>query len=305
MTPPPRRPTYLLTRGDDKMPDKTQACPPAVPASLGGKSLAVAPLPVPTDAAYPDRRSFVVAETWAAARQAMTTADAAFTAARSAVARAAAIAGFGTSPTGAMTVRPGRFACAAECGLVTARSRCGRGSGGLRQPRSDVAGRARRGRGSPGDRRGQMARRVGRRCAATPRRRQGSAGPARRRIRGRGLTEERRPGHARHGRDRCANGSGESRRGGVGAAHVTVHAPPRDRLSGGQYRSTVSTGQLDHGPLEPVGGSRCGQSHLGSAFWLQGLVPTTFDFGLNGQPPDPSRSCSTGSPPSSWTVAGA
>jgi hypothetical protein len=85
----PVPPTHLLVRGDEKMPDLAQVCPPAVPAALGGPQLVIAPVPLPRDAAQPDRRAFVTEESRAAARQAVTAADAKLTAARIQVARTA------------------------------------------------------------------------------------------------------------------------------------------------------------------------------------------------------------------------
>jgi hypothetical protein len=98
-------PTYLFVRGNEKQPDKDTICPPAVPAALGGPPLAIQPVPLPRDAYEPDRRAFVIAETRAAARQAVRSAESALTTARVAAARAVA-AGFGAMPVGGLTLAP-------------------------------------------------------------------------------------------------------------------------------------------------------------------------------------------------------
>jgi Protein of unknown function (DUF1553)/Protein of unknown function (DUF1549) len=68
--------TYLFVRGNEATPDKEAVCPPAVPAALGGPPLDIKPIPLPREAARPDSRPFVIAETRAATRQGMQTAQA-------------------------------------------------------------------------------------------------------------------------------------------------------------------------------------------------------------------------------------
>jgi hypothetical protein len=80
--------THLFIRGDEKMPDPAQVCEPAVPTALGGPPLTIKPVPVPRDASQPNRRAFVIEETRAAARQAITVAETKLGAARRHVARA-------------------------------------------------------------------------------------------------------------------------------------------------------------------------------------------------------------------------
>jgi hypothetical protein len=94
--------THLFIRGDEKTPDAAQICEPAVPASLGGPPMEIVQVRLPRDAAEPDRRAFVTEETRAAARQAVTAAEAGLMAARQHVARAV-VATLGTASGGKIT----------------------------------------------------------------------------------------------------------------------------------------------------------------------------------------------------------
>jgi hypothetical protein len=58
-------PTYFYERGDERTPDKSATIPPGVPARLGGGFPEVEPVELPLAARAPDRRPFVVRETLA------------------------------------------------------------------------------------------------------------------------------------------------------------------------------------------------------------------------------------------------
>ncbi len=68
-------PTYFLIRGDERKPDKDRAMQPAVPRALCGDrlkpALDIAPVALPREAASPDMRAFVIADTVAASEQAL------------------------------------------------------------------------------------------------------------------------------------------------------------------------------------------------------------------------------------------
>ena len=70
-------PTYLFERGDEMLPVKTEPLAPAVPLSLGGGPIAISLVPLPGESYCPDKREFVVRETLASARDAVTQALAA------------------------------------------------------------------------------------------------------------------------------------------------------------------------------------------------------------------------------------
>ncbi len=75
-------PTYFFIRGDDRTPDKTRPITPGVPEALGGKFGPVEPVKLPRLAYAPDRRPFVVQETLASSREAVSQAQAKLAAAR-------------------------------------------------------------------------------------------------------------------------------------------------------------------------------------------------------------------------------
>jgi mono/diheme cytochrome c family protein len=52
-------PTYLLRRGDEKQPDRSQALRPGVPAVLASAAFAVSPVSLPAEAASPSLRPYV------------------------------------------------------------------------------------------------------------------------------------------------------------------------------------------------------------------------------------------------------
>ncbi len=52
-------PTYLLRRGDEKQPDRSQALGPGVPAVLASSAFAVSPVSLPAEAASPSLRPYV------------------------------------------------------------------------------------------------------------------------------------------------------------------------------------------------------------------------------------------------------
>jgi hypothetical protein len=81
-------PTYVFLRGDDKKPDKDHPVSPTVPAILGG-ALSIEPVPLPRSTYYPALEEFIVDETRAAARKAVTDAEAALPKAQAAVDQAA------------------------------------------------------------------------------------------------------------------------------------------------------------------------------------------------------------------------
>jgi hypothetical protein len=62
-------PTYLFVRGNEATPDKDKAIAPAVPRTLGGAPLKIAPVPLPKDAYQPDRQILIVHELLAASEK--------------------------------------------------------------------------------------------------------------------------------------------------------------------------------------------------------------------------------------------
>lgn len=60
--------TYLLVRGNEASPDKDRPCPPSVPASLHGSTLAVKSVPLPRDAFDLEQRVFVLRESYEQAK---------------------------------------------------------------------------------------------------------------------------------------------------------------------------------------------------------------------------------------------
>jgi hypothetical protein len=63
--------TFLLERGEESRPDKSAPVPPGVPEALGRTTLAIRPLGIPFEAAVPDRREFVIREVVAASEEAL------------------------------------------------------------------------------------------------------------------------------------------------------------------------------------------------------------------------------------------
>jgi Protein of unknown function (DUF1553)/Protein of unknown function (DUF1549) len=76
-------PTYLLIRGDERRPDKDHLMQPGVPKALCGdklkSELEIAPVKLSRDAAFPDKREFVIKETVAASERAVAQASEAVT----------------------------------------------------------------------------------------------------------------------------------------------------------------------------------------------------------------------------------
>ncbi len=70
------RPTYLLIRGNIQTPDKNNALAPATPAHLGPPLGKVTPVSLPLSAYYPDHRDFVAGDLFAEAKAAITRAEA-------------------------------------------------------------------------------------------------------------------------------------------------------------------------------------------------------------------------------------
>ena len=69
------RPTYLLIRGNIQTPDKSNALTPATPAHLGPAVGKMTPVPLPLSAYYPDQRAFVATDLLAQAKAALTKAE--------------------------------------------------------------------------------------------------------------------------------------------------------------------------------------------------------------------------------------
>ncbi len=61
-------PTFLFKRGNENQPDRERPLAPAAPAILGGTTLAIAPVTLPQAAVYPGGRDFVHAEARAQAK---------------------------------------------------------------------------------------------------------------------------------------------------------------------------------------------------------------------------------------------
>jgi hypothetical protein len=68
-------PTYFLIRGDERRPDKDRVMQPGVPAALSGdrlpQALEITPVALPAEAAFPDKRSFVIEARLAASKKAV------------------------------------------------------------------------------------------------------------------------------------------------------------------------------------------------------------------------------------------
>ena len=62
------RPTYLLIRGDIQMPDKDRILTPAVPRLFGQSLGKIEPVPLPIESYYPDHRPFVAVDLLAQAK---------------------------------------------------------------------------------------------------------------------------------------------------------------------------------------------------------------------------------------------
>ncbi|MBI3836757.1 MAG: DUF1553 domain-containing protein [Planctomycetia bacterium] len=62
------KPTYLFVRGNEAKPDKEHPLPPGVPGALGGGELKFEPVPLPPTAYYPGLQSFVQQESLAQAQ---------------------------------------------------------------------------------------------------------------------------------------------------------------------------------------------------------------------------------------------
>ncbi len=77
----PDEPTYRFIRGDEKNPDKSRTIEPGVPALLTPKLAEIKPVELPVEAWQPQRRAWVIEGHIAAAKQKVTTAEAALVAA--------------------------------------------------------------------------------------------------------------------------------------------------------------------------------------------------------------------------------
>ena len=69
------RPTYLLIRGNIQTPDKSTVLTPATPGHLGPALGKIVPVSLPLSAYYPDHRDFVAADLLAEAKSAITRAE--------------------------------------------------------------------------------------------------------------------------------------------------------------------------------------------------------------------------------------
>ena len=67
----------MLKRGDERFPIKDRKIEPGTPASVGRRILDIRPVALPKLAYEPDKRPFVIAETKAASRAAVTRAESA------------------------------------------------------------------------------------------------------------------------------------------------------------------------------------------------------------------------------------
>lgn len=81
-------PTYLFERGNDKQFDKDQPLPPLLPAIFRNGDLTIQPVPIPATAFYPGFRPFEQAESAAQAQSRFDTAQTSLTAAREKLAAA-------------------------------------------------------------------------------------------------------------------------------------------------------------------------------------------------------------------------
>jgi hypothetical protein len=88
----PDEPTYRFVRGDEKNPDKSRTIAPGVPAFLAPKLPDIKPVELPVEAWQPQRRAWVIDGYIAAAKQKVTTAEAALAAAEKRLAELKAFA---------------------------------------------------------------------------------------------------------------------------------------------------------------------------------------------------------------------
>jgi hypothetical protein len=275
------KPTYLMTRGDEKMVDKTRECGPSVPSALGGSPLAIAPVPLPTDASHPDRRAFVIAETRTAPRQAMTTADAALSAARTAIARTA-VAGFGPAPTGALPLVP--FVHSAERGLEFARLEVVAAQAAYASLEATL-------RAEQAEDAGKLATADGKWLAesAVVAQRQHAVAKARRDLLAAEIAAD---AAATKGRPAAVTTAITKAKTALATADAAAAAPLTTRFTRRPEANypEVSTGRRlalanwitdRSNPLA----ARVAVNHIWARHFGQPLVPTTFDFGRNGQPP--------------------
>ncbi len=273
-------PTHLFIRGDEKMPDPAQICEPAVPAALGGPPLAIAPVSLPRDAAEPDRRAFVTEETRAAARQAMTAADAALAAA-TVQAAGAAVASLGPKAGGTIAAIPAirsayRGHQLAQLNVIVAQAAFASLEATLAAERAEDEG--------------TLNRSEGRRAAelAVIAQRQAAVATGRRDL-------------------FSAESALEAAASVARPAAVTLVAAPRKALASAEAAAAAPlTVDFARRPLKkyPTASSgrrlalarwitdrdnplaaRVAVNHVWARHFGEPLVPTTFDFGRNGQPP--------------------
>jgi hypothetical protein len=273
-------PTHLLIRGNEKSPDPKQVCPPAVPAALGGPPLAIEPVALPIDASHPDRRWFVVAETRSAARRAVSNAEAALTAARANVARAA-VGALLPTPAGPLAAAPALRAAERSLDLVrqdvaVAQAAYADLEATLRAERAEDAGTLTT---PDGERSAELA---------VVAQRQHGVAKARRELLAAEFAMETAAAKARP----QAAAKLAAARVALAKADAAA-AAPLDAKFGRRPQATyptVSTGRRlalarwITGRSNPLA-ARVAVNHVWARHFGQPLVPTVFDFGRNGQPP--------------------
>jgi hypothetical protein len=272
--------THLFIRGDEKTPDAAQVCEPAVPAALGGPPLKIVPVPLPRDASQPDRRAFVTEETRAAARQAVTAADAGLAAARRQVARAA-VATTSPAPGGALTAAPA--VRAARRGLDLARLDVLAAQAAFASLEATLTA-------EHAEDEGMLDRPEGRRAAelAVVARRQSVVASARRDLFAAEAALEDALPKARPGAEKRVAATRKVLAEAEAAAISPLHADFARRslkkypaLSSGRRLALARWITDRANPLA----ARVAVNHVWARHFGEPLVPTVFDFGRNGQAP--------------------
>ncbi|MFO0809179.1 MAG: DUF1549 and DUF1553 domain-containing protein [Gemmataceae bacterium] len=264
-------PTYLFTRGDDKQPDQSQPCPPAVPAALRGPALGVAPVPLPPDASHPDRRAFVIDDAIASRRNAVDGSRAALTTVQRNHVRLAIAALTLPATTLLADARP---MTVAQADVLAAQASLAALEATLQAEEFEIGGR--------------LATQEGKRAAelATFSQRQDALATARRNLL---AAEAAPPTSSKRG---AAAPNLIALRAAVAKAESDLLLPPSAefvRRPQSVY-PTISTGRRlalarwitdRDNPLA----ARVAVNHIWARHFGQPLVSTMFDFGRNGQPP--------------------
>ena len=266
-------PTYFYVRGDERTPDKSASLPPGVPARLGGEFPEVQPVKLPLAAHEPDRRPFVVKETHAESEAKVRQAEEAV--------RTAAVAAFrlrldATGPVSAVSAfqKATDAVALAEIDVAVARDRHAALKAELAVEQAEDAGKV----NSPGWE--EAAR------AAVAAQRKQAVTEARRNLfaHERGLApppkKGQKPPELAALRKAVADAA-------AAAAKPPTTAYTKRKLPTYPAESTgrrTALAQWITDPTNPLF-ARVAMNHLWLRHFGRGIVPTTADFGRNGQRP--------------------